>query len=171
MKNRSELDLGGAVAAVALSLAAMPAWAADENPFQAREVTQPSPHGQKVAHGMCGGNWEGRCGGMMGGMMMGGVMPPATDPAQLPEPTAAGAKLLTRYCTQCHGLPNPNQHSAEGWPMTVARMQTRMQWMARNSPMGINAPSEAELKTLLSYLQTHAADSEPTAPAAAQGNR
>lgn len=46
-----------------------------------------------------------------------------------------------------------------------------MQCMARNNPMGIKAPSDAELKTLLSYLQTHAADSEPATPADVQGNR
>lgn len=171
MNNRNAVSMGGTIAALALSLAPIPAGAADDNPFQTREVKQPSSQRQEVVHGMCGGNWEGRCGGMMGGMMMGGAMPPAADPAQLPEPKGAGAKLLTRYCTQCHGLPNPNQHSAQGWPTTVTRMQTRMQWMERNSPMGIQAPSDAELKTLLSYLQSHAADSEPAAPPDGQGNR
>lgn len=64
--------------------------AADGNPFQAAEIRRPAGGGKKLAQGMCGGNWEGRCGGMMGGM------PPAIGPAQLPEPDSAGAKLATQ---------------------------------------------------------------------------
>ena len=171
MKNLNDSYLGGAAATLVISLATVPAFAADENPFQAREVQPATTAQQKLVHGMCGGYWEGRCGGMMDGMMMGGAMPPALDPAQLPEPKAAGAKLLTQYCTQCHGLPSPKQHSADGWPMTVTRMHTRMQWMSQNSAMGIKAPTEDELKTLLGYLQTHAADTEDMATSGSQGKR
>lgn len=171
MKNRNDSYLNGATVTLVVSLATVPAFAADENPFQAREVQSASTAEHKLVHGMCGGYWEGRCGGMMNGMMMGGAMPPSMDPAQLPEPKAAGAKLLTQYCTQCHGLPSPKQHSADGWPMTVARMHTRMQWMDQNSAMGIKAPTEGELKTLLGYLQTHAADFEEPRPIDPQGKR
>ncbi|MDY6799512.1 MAG: SHOCT domain-containing protein, partial [Pseudomonadota bacterium] len=83
--------------------------------------------------------------------------------AELPEPNSAGAKLVTQYCMQCHGLPSPKQHSASGWPPTIARMNSRMQWMSRNnSPMNIQAPTEEELRTLTAYLQQHAADPEAT---------
>ena len=43
----------------------------------------------------------------MEGMMMGGAMPRGADPAQLPEPQSAGARLVNQYCTQCHGMPTP----------------------------------------------------------------
>lgn len=170
MKNQHDRYLSNIATTLVVSLATLPAFAADENPFKA-QVVQPTSAQQKLVQGMCGGRWEGRCGGMMDGMMMGGSMPPTLDPAQLPEPTAAGAKLLTQYCTQCHGLPSPKQHSADGWPMTVTRMYTRMQWMDQNSAMGIKAPTEVELKTLLSYLQTHAADVEELMPPDVQDKR
>lgn len=128
--------------------------------------SSPTPSSQKLAQGTCGGSWEGRCGGMMGG-----AMPPALGPAQLPEPDVAGAQLLTQYCTQCHGLPNPKQHSASGWPATVARMNMCMQWMSKsNSPMNIKAPTGDELRTLTAYLEKHAADPQATtAPVGQQG--
>ena len=163
MKKRN-LILGSTATALVTSLTALPVVAADDNPFQAREVQRPAGAGQKVAQGMCGGSWEGRCGGMMGNM------PPAIGPAELPEPNSAGAKLVTQYCIQCHGLPSPTQHSASGWPPTIARMNMRMQWMSRNnSPMNIKAPSEDELRTLTAYLQKHAVDPQTTtAPAGRQ---
>lgn len=153
MKKQYDRYPGNVATALVVSLATVPAFAADENPFKTQEVKSATPSSQKLAQGMCGGNWEGRCGGMMGGM------PSAIGPAELPEPNAAGAKLLTQYCTQCHGLPSPTQHSASGWPATVARMNMRMQWMSNgNSPMNIKAPTDDELRTLTAYLETHAAD-------------
>lgn len=83
-------------------------------------------------------------------------MPRGVDPAQLPEPRSPGARLLGQYCTQCHGLPTPDLHSAEGWLPVVGRMNARMQWMSRNSNMGIRSPSRSELQTIVGYLQTQA---------------
>lgn len=143
------------------SIVALPAVSDTESPFQIREYqksTDSSPKSYEGMCGGCGGNWEGRCGGMMGGRMMGGAMPPSFDPSQLPEPKSADAKLVTKFCAQCHGLPSPEQHTAEGWPVTVTRMNTRMQWMDRNnSPMNIIAPSEDELSKITAYLVKHAA--------------
>lgn len=161
MKKRKHTFPRAAATTLVVSLTTATSLAADENPFQMREVERPASSDQKLVQGMCGacgGSWEGRCGGMMGG-----ATPRTLGPAQLPEPDAAGAKLLTQYCTQCHGLPSPEQHSASGWPATVARMNTRMQWMSRNnSPMNIKAPTEEELRTLTAYLEKHAADPEAT---------
>lgn len=173
MKKQYDRYLGNAATALVVSLATVPVFAADENPFKAQEIQPATPSSQKMAQGMCGGSWEGRCGGMMGGM------PPAVGPAELPEPDVAGAQLLTQYCTQCHGLPSPRQHSASGWPATVARMNTRMQWMSKsNSPMNIKAPTGDELRTLTAYLEKHAADPGATtapdgqqAPRAAQAGK
>jgi len=168
MKKRNHTFIGTAATTLVVSLTAIPSLAADENPFQMREVQRSTTVDQRLAQGMCGvcgGNREGRCGGMMDGMMMGGAMPRALDPAQLPEPDAAGARFVTQYCTQCHGLPSPKQHSAAGWPATVERMNTRMQWMSRNnSPMNIAAPTGDELATLTAYLEKHASTAEGTTP-------
>lgn len=168
MKKRNHTFPRAAATTLVVSLTTVTSLGADENPFQASEIQRPTGGEQKLAQGMCGGrcggSWEGRCGGMMGGM------PPAIGPAELPEPTSSGAKLVTQYCIQCHGLPSPKQHSASGWPPTIARMNMRMQWMSRNnSPMNIKAPKDDELRTLTAYLQKHAVDPQAaTAPGGQQ---
>lgn len=168
MKQSNHTPITVIVTALIISLVAVPALAADENPFKMRNVQPQSSASEKLAHG---GGWQGcgsgmMMGDMMDGMMMGGAMPRALDPAQLPEPSAAGAKLVAQYCTQCHGLPSPMQHSSAGWPATVARMNVRMQWMSRNnSPMNISAPTEKELRTLTTYLEKHAAVETDSTPA------
>jgi hypothetical protein len=159
MKKRNHIFPRRTATALVASLATTPVTAVDDNPFQIREIERPASSDRKLAQGMCGnwgGRWEGRCGGMMSG-----AMPGALGPAQLPEPGAEGARLLAQYCTQCHDLPSPKQHSASGWPATVARMNTRMQWMSKSdSPMQIAAPTEEELRVLTAYLEKHALDPE-----------
>ncbi len=90
--------------------------------------------------------------------MMGDVLPPGIDPAQLPAPTSKGARLLGRYCMQCHNLPGPGMHTAQEWPAVVARMNQRMQMMSGHGMMmgQVEAPSANELQSLLDYLQAHA---------------
>ena len=148
-------------AAIAICLSTVQVAQADENPFEMQTFQKGGDAGQKLAQGMCGGRWggmmEGRCGGITEGMMMGGEMPRGVDPAQLPEPQSAGARLVNQYCTQCHGLPAPALHSAPGWSPVVGRMNARMQWMRQNSGMGIAAPTPEELKAIIGYMQTHAA--------------
>lgn len=93
--------------------------------------------------------------------MMGDVLPPGIDPALLPEPRSKGARLLGRYCAQCHNLPGPGRHTAQEWPAVVHRMNQRMQMMSGHGMMGmmmgqVEAPSERELQSILDYLQAHA---------------
>jgi Short C-terminal domain len=158
MRTRTHTLLSGTALASALAVA--PGICADENPFQLGEVQRPAGSDQKLAQGMCGncgGNWEGRCGSIMGG-----IMPGSPGPAEQPEPNSAGAKLVNQYCTQCHALPSPKQHSSSGWAATVARMNSRMQRMVQNgSPMNIQAPTEEELRILTSYLEQYALEVEP----------
>ena len=83
-------------------------------------------------------------------------VPPGADPTQLPDSQSAGAKLLNQYCTQCHGLPTPNLHSASGWPPVTQRMAAYMQSMSNYGTIPIRAPTPAELQTLTEFLQRHA---------------
>ncbi len=136
-------------AAVAICLSTVQLAQADGNPFDMQILPKGGTADQKLAYGMCGG--------MMDGMMMGGEMPRGADPAQLPEPQSAGARLVNQYCTQCHGIPTPALHSASGWSPVVGRMNARMQWMRQNSSMGIAAPTPEELQAILGYMQIHAA--------------
>ncbi|VAX14474.1 hypothetical protein MNBD_GAMMA24-852 [hydrothermal vent metagenome] len=98
---------------------------------------------------------------MMGGMMMGGMMekrmPQGISPDQLPKAGSDGAKLVGRYCSQCHGIPGPGLHTASEWPAVVSRMNRRMQKMSRKRMMmQIEAPTSNELNMLIAYLEKNA---------------
>ena len=90
------------------------------------------------------------------------ILPPTVEPAELPEPASQGARLMLRYCVQCHNLPNPAMHHAEKWPPVVERMVFRMQGNGNLGPLmsemmaGVKAPSDEEERTLLAYLRKHA---------------
>lgn len=108
---------------------------------------------------MCGGMMGG---GMMGGSgmrdmmrgMMGGALPPGTDPALLPEPRSEGARLLGRFCTQCHDLPGPGLHTAGEWPRVVERMKGHM------AATGKFEPGETETAQIVGFLQRHGKERE-----------
>ncbi len=90
------------------------------------------------------------------------ILPPAVEPAQLPEPRSAGARLAATYCVQCHYLPNPAMHSASKWPVVVERMVWRMQGkgnlgkLMQDMMAEVQAPDAGQQSTLVRYLQKHA---------------
>jgi len=88
---------------------------------------------------------------MMSGGMMDTPLPRGIDPAELPEPRSAGARLVAHYCTQCHEMPVPGMHAAQAWPTVVNRMRRHMQMMPT-----VKVPTAEELATLILYLQKHA---------------
>ncbi len=96
------------------------------------------------------------------GPMLERILPPGFEPAQLPEPQSAGARLTLRYCVQCHNLPNPAMHHAAKWPKIVNRMVERMRGRGNMGRLmadmmaGVEAPSDAEVDRLVAYLQRHA---------------
>lgn len=101
-----------------------------------------------------------------------GLPPNDFQPEDLPEPGSRGAGLLQVYCIQCHWLPTPHMHSAAEWPLLVRRNLLRMQQL--NARLGgplttglvgetvmtgyenPEIPSEADVDTLLAYLQRNA---------------
>ncbi len=115
--------------------------------------------------------------------MMSGVVPAGIKPGNLPAPGSEGAKLVARYCVQCHNLPSPLMHSAAEWPGVAARMFQRMTMCSRMSSMGmmqnmggmgmmkgtqggasgngmmgmmnVRAPSAKEQQIIVSYLKEH----------------
>lgn len=95
------------------------------------------------------------------GRMLERILPPSIEPVQLPEPQSAGARLTTRYCVQCHYLPNPEMHTAARWRPIIERMTWRMQGGGNMGPLmkdmmaGVQAPSDAEAATLAAYLAKH----------------
>lgn len=104
---------------------------------------------------------------------IGAGLPPSNFEAEdLPEPDTRGAALLEAYCDQCHGIPAPQMHAAEEWPLLLRRMEMRsrtlrahmggphtselvgevlMSGMARTE-----RPSEADEDSLLAYLKRNA---------------
>lgn len=90
------------------------------------------------------------------------ILPPGFEAAQLPEPRSPGARLVRRYCVQCHNLPNPAMHAATRWPSVLERMVLRMQGKGNMGSLmsemmaGVEAPSEKERRALLAYLRRHA---------------
>lgn len=101
-----------------------------------------------------------------------GLPPSDFSREDLPEPDSRAAALLETYCTQCHGLPTPQMHAADEWPILVRRMLARavtlehrmggtategllsdlmMAGMARSV-----VPTPADQDTLLAYVQEHA---------------
>ena len=96
------------------------------------------------------------------GPMLERILPPTFEASQLPEPGSAGAKLVQRYCVQCHNLPNPAMHHAAKWPPIVARMVSRMEGRGNMGRLmadmmaGVQAPARDEQRALLAYLRKYA---------------
>lgn len=80
--------------------------------------------------------------------------PPGISRWDLPNPRAAGAETLVRYCTACHALPTPLAHSATDWPAVVRRMLLRIDRI--DSAFGVPVPSSGERYVLMEYLLEHA---------------
>jgi mono/diheme cytochrome c family protein len=97
--------------------------------------------------------------------MMSGVLPRGIKPEDLPEPNSAGAKLMVKYCAQCHDLPSPAMHSAAEWPTIADWMFRRISMMGGMGMMGgmnIEAPSPTEQQTIVAYLRKHSFVSIPS---------
>ncbi len=97
--------------------------------------------------------------------MMGGTLPPGVAAKDLPDPESDGARLVSHFCAQCHDLPSPAMHTAEEWTLIAKRMFKRMSMMSgmggmggmgrMGNMMGIDAPSEDERGTIVTYLRSH----------------
>lgn len=75
----------------------------------------------------------------------------AASTKPLPDADSADAKLVSAYCSQCHGTPQPVLHTDKEWVGVAQRMYEVMKvWP------GVKAPSEQQIKTILSYMQKHA---------------
>lgn len=80
-------------------------------------------------------------------------MPRGIAFSTLPEANSVEAKLLSKYCTQCHDLPAPGMHTKGEWPVVMHRMT---QYMDTMHVFHNIKPSYEELKAIQSYLEQHA---------------
>jgi hypothetical protein len=60
-----------------------------------------------------------------------------------------GFNEARRVCSQCHALPNPDQHPPAAWPSVVARMESYI----RGSNKRMATPAEQE--ALIGYFQAN----------------
>src|SRR5262245_66506533 len=60
------------------------------------------------------------------GNMLERILPPSIEPRDLPEPQSQGARLTSRYCVQCHYLPNPHMHTPDRGNAPVVRLEWGM---------------------------------------------
>jgi hypothetical protein len=67
----------------------------------------------------------------------------------IPEPESPGAELYLKKCTQCHGLPAPQRHTAEQWDHLLVMMQSFMDKKNLAFP-------EDEKKLIKDYLHRNA---------------
>lgn len=77
------------------------------------------------------------------------VSQPVTKKA-LPEPDSVGAKLLKKYCTNCHGAPQPDIHKKDEWRNVVYRMNTR------RIKRALGEIPEPDYDALVLYMETYA---------------
>jgi len=75
--------------------------------------------------------------------------PSSDTPRAGSQPGFRGPRLLGAYCTQCHGLPDPAQHTPQEWEAVAKRMYRRMVSLAPR----VQAPSHGELGIIVAYLQ------------------
>lgn len=114
-----------------------------------------------------------RDGGMMGGGgmmdrdrmkemmkgMMGNMLPHGVSPEELPDPGSPGARLVARFCGQCHDIPSPAMHTREEWPDVADRMFARLSMMSgmpMMQGMEMESPSPDQRKAIVDYLAGHA---------------
>ena len=99
-----------------------------------------------AGHMMDGGMMSG---GMMGGGMM-GQTPENNSNQPLPDRQSKEAQLFKHYCSQCHALPSTRSHTAQEWPLVVARMKQTM------TTQGKATPDNEQLGEIIGYLQRYA---------------
>lgn len=87
--------------------------------------------------------------------VMGGVLPPGVPAEQLPNPESEGARILQKYCVQCHELPSPALHAPAEWPGVISRMQDRIIRMSdsERATVKVTALNTAEITQLLRYMK------------------
>ena len=90
------------------------------------------------------------------GWMWGGTEPGAPPETSLPDNDSQGARLVSRYCTQCHARPSPKLHNASEWQAVISRMEMNMQKFRAANWRGVKIPSESEFRSIIEYMQKYA---------------
>jgi cytochrome c5 len=65
-------------------------------------------------------------------------------------------RAFEAVCSQCHGVPEPKQHTAAEWPRVVVRMKSYM------ASAQMNPPDDATVEQLTGFLREHAGAAAPS---------
>lgn len=86
-------------------------------------------------------------------------------PHELPRSDSPEAKLVAKYCSQCHTLPSPSIHQGNEWDRALSRMFWRMESLSRqqktiwwpwlSSQNAVQVPSSEEQEKLTQYIKKH----------------
>ncbi len=68
---------------------------------------------------------------------------------QVPDPESQGARLFSKKCSMCHGLPHPSRHSRVEWDHYLELMKGNME------KKGVSYTAE-EIRTIRTYLHRFA---------------
>ena len=72
------------------------------------------------------------------------------DTNAYPDLNSESGKDFSQICAQCHVLPDPMQHSAEGWPAVIDRMLGYMTVQSKQ------IPNEQQVEKIVEYLKSNA---------------
>lgn len=85
---------------------------------------------------------------------MGGLLP-TIAPEDLPDSDSQGARLMSKYCNQCHNLPGPGMHTLREWSKIYWVMYWRMIQTKKNYS-NFEAPDYNDGKIMFAYLSQNA---------------
>jgi len=68
---------------------------------------------------------------------------------QVPEPESQGARVYSKKCSMCHGLPHPSRHSKIEWDHYLELMKGNM------DKKGVSYSAQ-EMQTIRAYLHRFA---------------
>lgn len=76
----------------------------------------------------------------------------------LPEADSQGARLVGKYCSQCHAVPSPSLHTQAEWSGVTSRMREHLDRMSQpnSATTGLKIPSATELDLIDAYLGKYA---------------
>lgn len=87
---------------------------------------------------------------VLGLLLVACELPQGETKITLPAPESSGAKLVKKFCSDCHAPPSPLAHTAKEWPNVLYRMQERRRMNAYSLML------DHELEQMLDYLQQFA---------------
>lgn len=90
------------------------------------------------------------------GWMWGGTGAGTSPDTSVPDNDSQGARLVSRYCTQCHARPSPKLHSASEWKAVISRMKMNMKNFKAGNWRGVRIPSESQMQSIVEYMQRYA---------------